>query len=709
MAEGAVKLFEFTAKDNVSGTVKAINKNLDSLRNSLIAEANAVGMSAKEYDLYQASLAGATRDQKIHIAQIHDELSARRATIAMTKAHSEALHMNATTMRAAGKSAGFMNGQLRFMRGGMGQVGHQVQDIAVQLQMGQNAMLVFGQQGSQIASLFGPHGALLGAFLAISAALVTAFAPALFKSNKAMLDMADNADELIDIFPQLTAAQAAYVALDVRAKIVENNKAMADTVGIISDLKDEQIGFGSIYDLFMNPEKWVVDTAKRNAAMAGQVAVTDTLTAANEELNEALSGQSKEVRDMVVALEKQAFEAGKSERHIALLSVAEGENASATRMRINAAYNTIDAEAARQQALKDSKKALEDANKEEERRIKALRDAAHAGIKSGDDFMASLEKQAATYGAARDEALEYSVSVANLSPLQRQEAAVFIQTIRDKMAAIEEFNSKKAESEKTQNQFGSLQNNLAKELDSPEQQLQTQLETRQKIIDDMAALGLENQATIDAARIDAETAFNQAMDKLAQDRVAGQMQAASSVISSFQSQISAMAAMVDEGSTLGKAFYVAQQGMAAAMAIIKGYEAASSITAAMAMLGPAGIAAAPAMATAAISMGYVNAAMIAGQTLASFDGGGYTGDGPRSGGMDGKGGRLAVVHPRETILDHTKGQGNGGQSTVININNNVDAAGSGPEVDIKIQAAMERTNATTIATIQDLMRRRRFA
>jgi len=42
--------------------------------------------------------------------------------------------------------------------------------------------------------------------------------------------------------------------------------------------------------------------------------------------------------------------------------------------------------------------------------------------------------------------------------------------------------------------------------------------------------------------------------------------------------------------------------------------------------------------------------------LFSFDGGGYTGDGPRSGGLDGRGGYLAMLHPRETVIDHTKGQ-----------------------------------------------------
>lgn len=41
----------------------------------------------------------------------------------------------------------------------------------------------------------------------------------------------------------------------------------------------------------------------------------------------------------------------------------------------------------------------------------------------------------------------------------------------------------------------------------------------------------------------------------------------------------------------------------------------------------------------------------------SFDGGGFTGIGSRSGGIDGKGGFPAILHPNETVLDHTRGQG----------------------------------------------------
>jgi hypothetical protein len=55
---------------------------------------------------------------------------------------------------------------------------------------------------------------------------------------------------------------------------------------------------------------------------------------------------------------------------------------------------------------------------------------------------------------------------------------------------------------------------------------------------------------------------------------------------------------------------------------------------------------------------------VQGPNLPSLDGGGYTGSGSRSGGLDGKGGFMAMLHPRETVVDHTKGQSVGGGDTV---------------------------------------------
>lgn len=63
-------------------------------------------------------------------------------------------------------------------------------------------------------------------------------------------------------------------------------------------------------------------------------------------------------------------------------------------------------------------------------------------------------------------------------------------------------------------------------------------------------------------------------------------------------------------------------------------------------------------------------------SMIGFDGGGYTGSGARSGGLDGMGGFMAVMHPQETVIDHTRGQSandsgasqksGGGQPIVVN-------------------------------------------
>ena len=47
----------------------------------------------------------------------------------------------------------------------------------------------------------------------------------------------------------------------------------------------------------------------------------------------------------------------------------------------------------------------------------------------------------------------------------------------------------------------------------------------------------------------------------------------------------------------------------------------------------------------------------------SFDGGGYTGNGSRTGGLDGKGGFWAMMHPQETVIDHTKSRSSAGSSS----------------------------------------------
>jgi lambda family phage tail tape measure protein len=65
----------------------------------------------------------------------------------------------------------------------------------------------------------------------------------------------------------------------------------------------------------------------------------------------------------------------------------------------------------------------------------------------------------------------------------------------------------------------------------------------------------------------------------------------------------------------------------------------------------------------------------------SFAGGGYTGNAPRSGGLDGQGGFIAMLHPKETVIDHTRPSGAGTGGITNNIAISVDATGTRAQGD----------------------------
>jgi len=71
-------------------------------------------------------------------------------------------------------------------------IGYQIQDIAVQAQMGTRMATIIGQQGSQLASVFGTGGVILGGILAIGGALGTVA----FKAKDAFDEMVKGSREV---------------------------------------------------------------------------------------------------------------------------------------------------------------------------------------------------------------------------------------------------------------------------------------------------------------------------------------------------------------------------------------------------------------------------------------------------------------------------------------------------------------------------------
>jgi hypothetical protein len=78
----------------------------------------------------------------------------------------------------------------------------------------------------------------------------------------------------------------------------------------------------------------------------------------------------------------------------------------------------------------------------------------------------------------------------------------------------------------------------------------------------------------------------------------------------------------------------------------------------------------------------------------SYDGGGYTGNGARAGGLDGKGGFMAMMHPRETVLDHTRGQSSGGVTVIQN--NTFGSGVSRAEVNALLPKMVAATKAAVV-------------
>ncbi len=135
---------------------------------------------------------------------------------------------------------------------------------------------------------------------------------------------------------------------------------------------------------------------------------------------------------------------------------------------------------------------------------------------------------------------------------------------------------------------------------------------------------------------------------------------------------------MDTSASASYASQVTGQAMAGVnLAGINAYASAAAIPVTGWTMAPAAMAAAIGATTPLATA----ATAAASSSMLSFDGGGFTGYGSRSGGLDGKGGFYAILHPNETVTDHTKNQPpyssntTNNRSTVVNVTQNITTNG----------------------------------
>ena len=609
------------------------------------------------------------------------------------------------------RNAKKLNGSLRIMRGGMGQLGHQIQDVAVQLQMGQNPLMVLTQQGSQVASLFGPTGAVIGAVGAVAGALAAAFIPKLMESEEKLdqfrmtmesvssimsTEFTNSTIKLTNKFVELAAISESLARVSLQRGMIETETAL---IAVNEELSGSTATLFALFDRGST-------AFKNNSAMARAVhqrygillPLANELVNATKALETGQEGAAERFAEMAETVLAETTAVGKNRQE--LLDFLKP-------LELN-----IEQTARLEKAQKDLNHIFENFPSILEANRNGLKDTADADQAFVDRMVAAGAK----FQKSRSEQMQIDLDArrANLDAGQIAEAEAAIQRVRTVEQEIErqkQLRKDQVEAERRisaelaaarvieQGQAANVREFVGKtrKLEAMRQSFMGEMEllaTQEQEKRDFI-LGLEDkffteQFTRQDALTQMEQHFADKRTEIALKEAEDKKRAQQMAMNVIEQSLGFMASNLKEGTALQKAAFLATRAFAASEAIIAAERAAALVLPNIPL------------SQFVRTMGYTNAAMIMAQAVSSFDGGGFTGRGSRSGGLDGKGGFMAMLHPNETVVDHTKG---GAGVTIVN---NIDATGGGPDVDIKIRRAVELGNQQTVHVIRDLAARGRL-
>tara|TARA_B100001093_G_scaffold175586_2_gene168339 strand:+ start:8068 stop:10860 length:2793 start_codon:yes stop_codon:yes gene_type:complete len=118
----------------------------------------------------------------------------------------------------------------RFASVGLQQAGYQVNDFIVQVASGQNALVAFGQQGSQLAGIFGTGGAVVGAVIAAAAAIGNL----IYQTHTATNDTRDFGEVVDDLKDSIETLVDSMEPLDLK-DLGEQYGSMAGSMARMAD------------------------------------------------------------------------------------------------------------------------------------------------------------------------------------------------------------------------------------------------------------------------------------------------------------------------------------------------------------------------------------------------------------------------------------------------------------------------------------------
>lgn len=257
----------------------------------------------------------------VESAQFKRELEKTTAkTVAWSKVQQNAANQAQYTNNKMAKSFdNASNSAKKFGGGAISQVGYQVQDFAVQVGGGTNALIAFGQQGSQLAGIFGPTGAVVGAFIAIGSVLGLTLLPEVFKSKDAMNELSQSMERLrevaeksktgvygfTDTIRELSKVGTTVVAAELEASLIRAEKAAsAAASSIVEKLSGLDVGYG-----FSDVADYV---EALNADLGFAVSHTEGFRDTAKELGEEFGRTGKAAAEVGTAIIQQLAELQKS-------------------------------------------------------------------------------------------------------------------------------------------------------------------------------------------------------------------------------------------------------------------------------------------------------------------------------------------------------------------------------------------------------------
>lgn len=482
------------------------------------------------------------------------------------KADTSATKMASSVDKATPKLKGFGTGAQ--------QIGYQVQDMIVQIQGGTSAFVAIGQQGSQLAGAFGPGGAVIGAIIALSAAVggtlvkslggAKVSAEELQASTKTLDDVLqknkDGTYELSDSFVELannidTASQAQAKFYEAQSATVTQTEASKEAITDLVDSLDTWTNGSAI-------------GAQRSLELGQQ---TSSLTGYIEDLSSKFGITNEEATTLVPLL--AAVQKNASPENIKALSDEtarlndkyQGTNGELVKFNGELFKNVglLQDSASKSDTLSNAQDRLAKATNSTTQRLKEQNDQIIKNVQIGNlaekdrvkaqaeaDKEAFAKRQGVTkdqidaYNAARDEEARQDIQRVNDTEAKKAAAE---QKAADNKAAQ---SAKRAESEaqRQQNAASNFLDTLARqnqdELAAIDAQEQQKLEKLQSFRDNETITQQQFEDAKTQIALDADAKRNELLQKQTEDRMK-QQNSADSFIEQLRAQNEGELAEID--------------------------------------------------------------------------------------------------------------------------------------------------------------------